>query len=122
VSGSHFSPFFVRHHPLKSTVHRSFGSVGIKCAGVIASPPDSRRRVRFIKPTSCRTRRTVTTDGVVASSGCRFAITVAIFFGPHRMCSFLSCTISSASSADVFIGELCGRRDSSTSPVSPRFW
>jgi hypothetical protein len=77
---------------LKSTVHRSFGSVGIRCAGAAESPPDCRRSTGCCKPASRSTRATVTMDGTVMP-GCLRAMIATIFFGLHRGCSLRSCTI-----------------------------
>ena len=87
VNGSHRAPSAVRHHPLKSTVHRSlgastttFGANRVLLRMVLARfrPRDS--------PARSRIRAIVLIDGTSAR-GSRLTSVSWIFLGPHRGCS-----------------------------------
>lgn len=119
VNGSHFAPSFVLHHPLKSTVHRSFGSFAATSGAAVDLAPGLRRRRRTRSPARSMILAIVRSDGTSSASIARSSTTRS-FFGPQVGCSRRSRTTLSTASPDALRGELCGLLDRSSSPFSPR--
>src|ERR1043166_935225 len=115
VNGSQRLPR-ANHHPLKSTVHTSLGTVALR---PLNNRPDwcrGRNRRGCTKPARSSTRLKLLSLGI---SSCKRSYTLGILRGPQCRCFCLSRMISHTTASSKPSGLLLGRRDSSLSPLNP---
>src|SRR6266545_2287945 len=85
VSGSHRSPLWARHHPLKSTVQRSLGPSTVGVGAPLGRSLSGFRGLRaLLRCVRARMRAIVRVLGAGALS--RRSSNLLSFFGPHPYC------------------------------------